>query len=171
MWQLLKLVWHRLTAHPEEIVWAGVFALVIWLIVDPWGSDSRIRALIRHVKNKMSERSAARLRTRIMELQKAREVIALYLASDKALYLAQFRMLILMLMILAVGGALGILGQMLTTPDFRITALLVYAIGIAVGFAAVKFSSLDTKEKITDLLAQRDREIANLQRKLDTMTA
>lgn len=167
---LLQLAWNRLTSHPEEIVWAAIFAFVIWMIVDPWGSDSRIRALIRHIKNKLSEQSAVRLRKRIAELQKAREVIAVYLTSDKALYLAQFRMVMVVLLLICVGAALGLLGQFVRSPDFGMLGIAVYGFAVILVLFGIQFSLLDTRQKVAELLAKRDEEIADLQRKLEAMT-
>ncbi|MFY9729890.1 MAG: hypothetical protein WAK24_04735 [Candidatus Acidiferrales bacterium] len=170
VWNLVKLAWNRLTARPEEIVWAAVFAFIIWMIADPWGGDSRIRALIRHIKNKLSEQSAARLRKRIAELQKAREVITFYLTSDKALYLAQFRMVMVVLLLICVGAALGLLGQLVRSPDFGMLGISVYGFAVILVLFGIQFSLLDTRQKVAELLAKRDEEIADLQRKLEAMT-
>ena len=167
---LLQLTWHRLIAHPEEIVWAAIFALIIWMIADPWVGDSRIRALIRHIKNKLSEQSAARLRKRITELQKARDVIALYLTSDKALYLAQFRMVMVVLLLICVGAALGLLGQLVRSPNFGVLGIAMYGFAVILVLFGIQFSLLDTRQKVAELLAKRDEEIADLQRKLEAMT-
>ena len=166
VWKLLHYVWD----HREVIGWAAFFGFFFWAIFDPWGSDSRIRAVIRHIKNKLSEQSAARLRKRITELQKARDVVALYLASDKALYLAQFRMVIVMLMLICIGGALGLLGQLVPSPNFRVLGIAMYGFAVTLGFFGIQFSLLDTRQKVAELLAKRDEEIADLQRKLEAMT-
>jgi hypothetical protein len=170
VWNLLQHAWNYASTHKEVIGWAAFFGFFFWAFFDPWGADSRIRALTRRIKNKLSEQSAARLRKRITELEKAREVFALYLASDKAFYLAHFRIVILFLMLISCGGALGILGQLFPGPNYHLLGLMVYALVIALGFFAVEFSTLDTKEKIAGMLAKRDAEIANLRQKLEAMT-
>ena len=83
---------HSLMHSPEAWVIGAVVGLVIFAIFDllPVG-ESKIRGLIRWVKNKISEHSTAQLEKRIKELEKSRDSVKLMMASDKLLYLGTFR--------------------------------------------------------------------------------
>ena len=76
----------------REWVVAGILALLAAAILDllPVG-ESRILKCAGLVKNKLSEKSVARLKKRIEELEKYKRNLDLMLNSDKALYLNTFR--------------------------------------------------------------------------------
>jgi hypothetical protein len=99
--QIVHPWWEFLASHWLEIVLAIVFALIADLI----GIGSGFRAAMRHLRNKLAERSVARLRKRIKELETQRDRYAGFLSSDKVLYLATFRLVIGILIFLAFGLA------------------------------------------------------------------
>lgn len=89
-------LWHSLMHSPEAWIIGAVIGVVVGFVIFaifdllPLG-DSRIRSLIRLVRNKISEHSTAQLQKRIKELAKYRESLTLRMASDKILYLGTFR--------------------------------------------------------------------------------
>src|ERR1035437_4854191 len=89
---------------PEAWVIGAVVGLVIFAIFDllPVG-ESKIRGLIRWVKNKISEHSTAQLEKRIKELEKSRDSVKLMMASDKLLYLGTFRTVLGTLVFICIG--------------------------------------------------------------------
>jgi hypothetical protein len=79
-------LWHSLMHSPEAWIIGAVVGLIIFAIFDllPIG-ESRIRGLIRLVKNKISEHSTAQLEKRIKELEKYQDSLKRMMASDKLL--------------------------------------------------------------------------------------
>ena len=107
----LRRFWLYAVNHPEDIAWAAVFAFVFWLISDLLSRDGLVRRGFRIAKNKLSERSVSKLRERIKLLEKQRDDIAAFLSSDKALYLNTFRIVIAMLVMIAIGAGITVLGE------------------------------------------------------------
>jgi hypothetical protein len=169
-----EFLW-SLIHSPKDWVIGGVMAFVIWAIADllPVG-DSRIRGLGRWVRNKISERSVARLKKRIEELEKYKKNLDLMLNSDKALYLNTFR---------AIFGTLlfGCMGAILTTlrhsemlavarPEspgtlgmLDIAAIMMFTIGIAVALSSLTITvAEDNKQKLAAQSEKYAKEIENL---------
>jgi uncharacterized membrane protein len=157
----LHLLWDFITSHWFEIVLALIFAVVAELL----RIRSRLGTVIRHIKNKQSERSARLLRERIKQLETQRDQYAAYSTSDKALYLATFRIVIGILTFMALGAGLTVLpirGINLVVAFCYLTAV----IGAIQGF---KISALDTRAKVSEMIAKLDSEIVSLQKKLEAM--
>jgi hypothetical protein len=90
---------------PEAWIIGAVVGLIIFAIFDllPIG-ESRIRGLIRLVKNKISEHSTAQLEKRIKELEKYQDSLKRMMASDKLLYLGTFRTILGTLIFMCIGA-------------------------------------------------------------------
>jgi hypothetical protein len=153
----------------SDIVWAAGFALVFAVILDLLAIGSRLRAWIRNLKNKWSERSAAQLRKRINQLENQRDSVAAYLSSDKALYLTAFRIVIGMLLAIAFGAGISVLGDMLPVGPFGLFSIVFYVLAVAMGIEGLKTSSLDTRTKVSEMVAKLDSEVLDLQKKLETI--
>jgi hypothetical protein len=160
-----------IVSHP--VIFAVVLALAFALGMDLLAISSRIRRGFRGIKNKWSERSVSRLRKRIEQLEAYRDRIDSYLNSDKALYLATLGIVITLIILLASGAGLVVLSDVLRDaeptkihPPFRLFGLLFYLIAIGAGFQGVKIAGLDSKEKISQMVAKLNSEIANLKAKL-----
>jgi hypothetical protein len=139
-------------------------------VLDLMSSDGRVRTGIRLIGNKISEQSVTRLRNRIKELEGFRDTIAAYLSSDKALYMATFRVVVGMLICIAAGGGLTIIADFLKPSPFRVFALVFYAMGVLIGAQGTKIVELDTTAKVTAMIMKRNAEIADLKQKLEEMT-
>ena len=165
----LHLLWDFIASHWFEIVLAAIFAIVFGLILDLFTPGSRLRAVIRHIKNKLSERSAERLRTRIKQLKMSRDNVAAYLSSDKALYLATFRIVIGILVAIATGAGLALLNNMVPYSRLDLLAGFFYFLAIVIGIQGFKTSSLDTPAKVTEMIIKLNSEIADLEKKLEAI--
>ena len=165
----LRRYWIYAINHPEDIAWAAFFAFFFWLIFDLLSRDGRVRTGFRLIKNKLSERSVAKLRERIKQLEKQRDNVAAFLTSDKALYLNTFRILIAMLVMISVGAGITVLGESFPISPFNVFAVIFYAVAATIGIQGAKISALDTREKVTEMVAKRNAEIADLKLKLGKM--
>jgi hypothetical protein len=166
--------WHRywayIATHASEIGWAAFFGLLFGLIFDLMNPEGRVRTGFRHLKNKLSERSAARLGERIKQLETQRDRYAAYLSSDKALYLATFQIVIGMLVSIAFGAGLEVLSDIVPIRFPGLLAVFCYFLATAIGIQGFKISSLDTREKVTEMVAKLESEIADLKNKLEAIT-
>ena len=170
-------LFHSLMHSPEAWVIGLVIGFFIFAIFDllPLG-DSRIRSLIRLVRNKISEHSTAQLQKRIKELEKYRESLKLMMASDKVLYLTTFRT-ILGTLIFMCGGMLILTfrhsvmleGAAAVDPRAANTffaldmgTILIFSIGIMVALSGVSMASLDTRTKLEDQITKYDKNINDL---------
>jgi hypothetical protein len=59
--------------HQIDIGMAALFALFFAVIIEATGLGALARSAVRHIKNKLSQRSAARLRERIKQLETQRD--------------------------------------------------------------------------------------------------
>jgi hypothetical protein len=159
-----------ISVHQTEMIWGAIFAIIAGAIYDVLNFRSRVFAGIRRVKNKWSERSAARLRKRIKVLEVSRDWSVASLSSDKLLYLTTFRVLFIML--IAMAGGLGISVLLTAFPSAALapSPVFCYAFAVVIGVQGVRFSLLDTRAKITERVTELESEIAGLERKLKTMT-
>jgi hypothetical protein len=142
------------------------------MVFDIFSPDSRMRALVRGIKNKWSERSAAKLRIRIVQLELNRAKYNSYLTSDKAQYLTAFSLIFTLLVCIAMGEVVSMVLRLLfgANDSFAFAMkLLLYGAAIAIGFQGVKISSLDTREKVAGAVARLDSEIKGLEAKLDKL--
>jgi len=160
---------------PKDWVIGGVMAFVIWAIADllPVG-DSRIRGFVRWVRNKISERSVARLQKRIKELEKYKKNLDLMLNSDKALYLNTFRALFGTLLFMCLGAVLTTLrhSEMLAVarPEspgalamLDLVAIMMFALAFTVALSSVTITvAEDNKEKMAAQSDQYGKEIEQL---------
>jgi hypothetical protein len=153
-------------AHSVEIWLAVVCALFFAVVLELLNFGSRLRGVIRWVRNKLAENSAAQLRKRIIQLETSRAQYASYLTSDKALYLATFRLVSGAISALA----LGLLFTEFATPVwfFYAFATLFYVLALALGIQGATISALDTRDKITKIIGKLDSDIAALEKLLPT---
>jgi hypothetical protein len=167
----LHRIWVWIVAHETDLAIAAVFALLFAVFVELVGIGSLIRNGVRHLKNKLSERSAKLLRRRIKQLEIQRGGIAAYLGSDKALYLATFRIVIGILIAIAMGLAFTALGDILRIyPPITIVSFICYLLAVVGGGYGFSISRLDTRAKVTAMIEKLEGEIADLKEKLACLT-
>jgi hypothetical protein len=171
---------NSLIHSPKDWVIGLVAAFVIWAVGDllPVG-DSRIRGLVRWVRNKLSEQSVARLKKRIEQLEKAKKNLDLILNSDKALYLYTFRALFGTLLLMCGGAMLTTLrhSEMLAaaqppSPDalvlLDLVAIMVFALAFTVALSAVIITvAEDNTQKLAAQAETYGKEIESLKRILN----
>jgi ABC-type multidrug transport system fused ATPase/permease subunit len=158
----------RIIASERDLVIAFVFAIIgafFWDVVKT-GSAAGIRQL----RNKLSEQSVARLRERIVQMEKYRDVLNSYLSSDRALYLATLRLMLGILMFVCLGAVLTILNSLLPLPGlgFSIMALFIFIIAIVLCVYGAQLTGLDTRSKISEKIAALNSETDALKAKLDS---
>jgi hypothetical protein len=158
-------LWNWIVNHRADLLIALIFAL----IVDLLAIRSRVRSVIRHVENRLSERSAKRLRERIKQLERQRDSYVMYLASDKALYLATFRVVIGILIFMIIGAEVHVLSEMVSDRPTYLLSLGSYAIALLVAIQGLKVSSLDTRAKVEEVISKLESETADLKTKLHAM--
>jgi hypothetical protein len=176
----LHALWESVIKRPVEAFWGLVWALLIWLVTDPFLADSRILALIRHSKNKFAERSFATLSRRINEQQRQRDRIAAYLASDKGLYLDVLKFILGVLMLSCLGGAIILVGRIMWEvgleagrpgPPLDLFALPPIGLAIFLAMCGIHWlTSTDTQEKVSERIAKLDGEIAKMRTKLHALS-
>jgi hypothetical protein len=165
---------HSLMHSPEAWIIGFIAAFVIFVIFDllPIG-DSRIRGLIRWVRNKISEHSTAQLQKRIKELEKYRDSQKLMMASDKLLYLGTFRTILGTLIVMCVGMMFLTLRHSVVLENaargdpnaadtlflFDLGTILVFALAMVIAIAGVGMASLDTRSKLEEQISKYDQEI------------
>jgi hypothetical protein len=165
--------WSWIVAHRIDLVMAAVFGAFFWIIGDVFAVDSRIRAGIRHIGNKLSEQSISRLKTRIKQLEAQRERYATYMASDKALYMATLQGLVLVGVCIATGGCFAGLADIWPTRLgglFKLWSIAFYFGAILFGSTAIRFSLLDSRAKVAKVVDKIDLEILELNIKLAERT-
>src|SRR5579864_7170000 len=148
----MQPIWDFLVHHRTEIVLAAVFAIII----DLMRIGSRTGTWVRHIKNWLSERSAAKMRRRIKLLEKQKAQYLSYATSDKALYLYTFKMLMLILALMNGSGFLIAIREMLMMTagtaefgrlmNFYVVMASLTALLVAIG--GMKITSWDTRDKI-----------------------
>lgn len=166
---------------PKDWAIGAVMAFVIWAIADllPVG-DSRIRGLVRWVRNKISEQSVARLKKRIEELEKYKKNLDLMLNSDKAIYLTTFRALFGTLLFMCLGAVLTTLRHSemlavarpespgaLATLDIVAIAMFTFAFIVALSSLTITVAE-DNKQKIAAQSERYAKDIENLKMILKT---
>jgi hypothetical protein len=170
-------LFHSLLHSPEAWIIGGVVGLAIFVIFDllPFG-DSKIRGLIRWIKNKISELSTGRLQKRIKELEKYRDSLKQMMTSDKLLYLATFKTVLGTLIFLSIGMMLLTLRHsvMLAAPGtvdpraldifllLDMTTIAIFAIAIVVAIAGVSTALLDSRPKLAEQISKYDKNINDL---------
>jgi hypothetical protein len=158
----LLLLWGFIVSHWFEVVLALIFAVIAELL----RIRSRLGTVLRHIKNKQSERSARLLRERIKQLETQRDQYAAYSTSDKALYLATFRVVIGILTFMALGAGLAVL----PIRGINLVVAFCYFTAVIVAIQGFNLSALDTKAKVSGMIAKLDSEIGELQKKLEAIT-
>jgi hypothetical protein len=165
----------------REWVVAGILALLAAAILDllPVG-ESRILKCARLVKNKLSEKSVARLKKRIEELEKYKRNLDLMLNSDKALYLNTFRAIFGTLLFMGIGAILTTLrhSEMLAVarPEspgalatLDMAAIMMFALAIVVALSSLTITvAEDNKQTFAAQSEKYGKEIENLKMILKT---
>ena len=164
----MHFIWSYAIAHWPDLV----LALILAAIAESLRIGSRIRGAMRHLQNKLAERSAGRIRKRVQSLEQYRDSLAIYLSSDKAHYLVTLRCVLAVLVFMATGASVFVLGRILArllhSPNYDPLALLCFVIGALVGILALRVASLDTQAKISEAIRNVDSDIQNLRAKLPT---
>ena len=161
------------------IVFAAVFAIpsgfIFAVVVDLLPITSKIRGRIRQFRNKLAERSAENIRKRIRELETYRGSVAIYRVSDKAHYLNTLRFVLAILVAIALGASILIVGMIFSHGRreiivlFYFSALGCFLFGVVGGAYAVRIASLDTQTKISAMIESIDSDIEKLRAKLPSM--
>jgi hypothetical protein len=164
-----------------------------WIALISWPElriGSLVRGGLRRIKNKLAEHSENRLRKRIAALEKEKDTLMKYLASDKRLYLEIFRAILGSLVLICFGLFLlamrWLMGENMNLypsplySRFHIDhlvrmlstfAALVFLVGALGPLEAIFISSWDSRGKIETLIAGLDREISDLNRHLKALTS
>jgi predicted TIM-barrel enzyme len=170
-------LWHSLIHSPEAWIIGAVVGVIIAAILDllPMG-ESRIRSLIRLVKNKISEHSTAQLEKRIKELEKYRDSLNRMMASDKLLYLGTFRSIFGTLIVMCFGAILltfrhsvMLVGIGVVTPRaadslfvLDLSTIFIFSLAGVVAISGVSMTQLDTRQKLEEQIAKYDNNITDL---------
>ena len=117
--------------HGDEILLAAAFGLFFALVLDLLDPESRVRAGFRHLKNKLSERDRCYACGSESRHWKHRGKDAAYLASDKALYLATFQIVIGILVFIALGAATSEFQPIFPGLPYRLLSIGLYAIAVS----------------------------------------
>jgi hypothetical protein len=166
----LSVWWHWVVNHQTELWIGAVFGAFFALIFDLVSVDSRIRAGIRHIKNKLSEQSVSRLRKRIEQLEAQRNRYASYLSSDKALYLVTLQGLLLAVICMAFGAACAGIADISRNVLFKLWSIAFYGGAIPFGFMGIRFALLDSRAKVAKVVEKFDSELLELKTKLGDKT-
>jgi hypothetical protein len=166
----LHNLWNWLVLHWSEIGWAALFALIVGVVLELLDFRSRLRAVIRRIKNKQSERSAAQLRKRIEQLEKERDKVSAYLSSDKALYLAMFENVIAILLCMVTAAGINTLDTIFPMSPLNLIALLFYVIAGAGAIHGFKIAELNTRAKVSKMVETLEEEILGLRKKLEAIS-
>jgi hypothetical protein len=172
-------LFNSLIHSPRDWVIGAIMAFVIFAIFDllPIG-DSRIRGLIRWVKNKISEYSTAQLQKRIKELEKYRDSLKLMMTSDKLLYLSTFKTILGTLIFVCIGMILFTLRHSVMLEPAAVVdpralntlfvldmgTILIFAMAIVVAISGVSMALLDTRPKLEEQIAKYDKNINDLKK-------
>jgi len=187
----LQTILGYLALHRHEVIWAVVFAIVFGvifafvfaLLFDLLPITSRIREWVQEYRNRVAEQSAAATRKRINELEKYRDSIAIYLASDKAHYLTTLRSVLTVLLLFGTGITFLILGRadlfIVAAPGrtgfsiqpayrgiFNTAGFACFIVSILISVAAIRIASLDTQAKISTTIEKINADIDKLRAKL-----
>jgi hypothetical protein len=187
----LQTISGYLALHRHEVVWAAIFgvvfavifAFVFALIFDLLPITARIRERVQEYRNRLAEQSAAAIRTRIEELEKYRDTIAVYLASDKAHYLTTLRSVLAVLFLFGTGATFLIMGRAdlvissapgstgVSAPPslrgiFNTAGLACFVATVIISALAIRIAALDTQAKISALIEKINSDIEKLRTKL-----
>lgn len=172
-------LWNDLIHTPARdlvvaVALAVFFALVFAIVVDLLRVGSRIRDFVRFIRNKLSEKSVARLQTRIKQLEKYRDSLGLMMSSDKAHYLGTFRLILGILLCMCIGMIVFItghfvspmlspftLGESQAVHSMDLLAIFIFTIAIAIAAQGLNVASWDTRPKVAEQIKKYDAEIAN----------
>jgi hypothetical protein len=167
-------IWDFVVTYRIDLIIGAVFALIFALIVDFLQPASRLRAAVRHFRNKLAEASVAELRQRIAQQERYREAVASFLASDKSLYLATLQYIIGMLLFICGAAAFVLVNELipvrLAPVPSRLFALLFLALAVVLGAYGLRTASWDTPSKISEVIVKLEKEIAEMKAKLEART-
>src|SRR6266404_1760591 len=151
--------------------WQGfLVAIVCAELAEILRIRSRTLAAIRHLKNKLSERSVARLQKRIAQQENYRDSVKADASSDKALYLDTLRLVLAVLMFMCAGAVVTIFSVLFlpNDPGPLLTATFLFSVGAVVAGYGLRIAGLHTRSQVCELVANLDREIEELKAKLDS---
>ena len=181
----MQTIFVYLALHRHEVIWAIVFAVVFGvifafvfaLLFDLLPITSRIRERVQAYRNKLAEQSAAQTRKRIQELEKYRESIAIYLASDKAHYLTTLRSVLAVLLLFGTGVTFLIMGRadlvivggrtgLSIQPGYRgifdTAGFACFVVSVIISATAIRIASLDTQAKLSAMIEKINADIEKL---------
>ena len=168
----MEAIGHFLSHHWFEIVVGFVFAAIFGIIADLIRIGSMIRSGLRHLKNKLSEVSVARLEGRIGQLEEQRDLYAAYMTSDKALYLTALNYVLSVLSLMCIGIIMLTVDHIMPLLEpfvrlwLRFTSLMMFVLSVTVALKGARISSWYTQSKIQKVVGRLQEEIDELKVKL-----
>lgn len=164
-------IWNFIVEYRIDLGIGAAFALLFALLFDFIQPTSRIRTVVGFIKNKMADRSVARLQARIEELERYRGRLVAYLASDKSHYLAVLQLILGVMALMCLGAAVAMLESLgLIAESFKLVALAPILIALVVAVGGVQTASWDTGPKISEVLSKVEAQIGELKAKLNART-
>jgi hypothetical protein len=109
------------------------------------------------------------LRKRITTLEMRRDAVAIYLESEKALYLTILRVVMVTLVAIATGDGITASGDPARIGPVFVLSLFFYGLAVVTGIQGLKISELDSRAKVTQTVEKLNSEIADLKTKLGAM--
>jgi hypothetical protein len=159
-----------LDKHGHEIFWAAVFFAAGWIIDDLLKADSRIRKVVRRVKNALSERSVTKLEKRIADLKRYRA----RLSSEKGLYLTILSNILAALFLMCMAGMFAVGEQFMTkfeskwlsVKDYAYWSLVCLGLAAFIIYHGLRATILDDENRFSSVVKQLHKDIAKLEVKL-----
>jgi len=158
----MKLLLEFSIHHWQEMVFALIFAA----LADLLRLGSAIRTGVRHIRNRLAEQSLTRLRNRIVELERYREILRLYLTGERALYLHTLTMILAVLVCICMAAIVLVLERCGLFPNGEIMAIGSLTVAVVFGTYGIRLASMDIRPKVSELLTKLDEEIFELKAKI-----
>lgn len=133
-----------------------------------------MREGVRIAQNRLAERSAAKLRKRLLELQQMRDNTNAMLISDRELYMSTLRIMMSILVLLSAGATLiafahtGLYKVILEDDDggYPLAAIL-FAVALIGSIAGLRMIGPFYRERTQAEILKIDKEISELRIKLE----
>jgi hypothetical protein len=155
-----------------DILVAALLAIGSAVLADWLGVGTRLRTGVRHLINRLSERSVAKLTKRIDGLKRYRA----RLSSEKGLYLAILSNILVVLFLMCFAGMFSIGGHFMTQVGEKWLSARAYdywtlvCLGLAalLAYYGLRAAILDDDNRHSSLIKQVDKDIGKLEMKLST---
>jgi cytochrome c biogenesis protein CcdA len=161
----VSVIWNWVVAYPIDMAIAVVLALIAAILIELFKFGWR------RFRNLLSPTTIRSIDRQIKEQIEWRRIIT----NDKALYLAMFRTLFGVILLLCVIGATFILSFVAIDPNTaKVTRMAADWMLIVVGFVCIsvmKTAALDNKERLDARVAKIDKKIEELRTKRALLAA